>query len=1468
MQVNKKHTDGQSDSSSIGSFLDDTDREVCSLTDRAFKSLCVAELEASYTEPDAVLSSNIPSHQFTSKFLHSPWNHVIKKSTDANKQSAKPGEHPTFQRFPKDTPREKAWANISRKPAMPVSGLHSYKHTSKVSSLIKTFDSPESVAISKQPTKSRSIDHPLMSGGNVTFWDGKTILSIQKEFSALSDTCQDAATARGRHNLHKRHGRMDLDCQGARGFNLPQAYAPGLPKFNIATVSKKAVKNRTGKAKELTRNVNFLHSENSAFESWNAHYRKLIETGGAAEITPKGKNLTYIEDTPFFEDSCTPEQKLTSHQVTAPAILERDFPEAFSQKPRSKAALSPVSPAQIHFPALPKAKVTAEQMLLAQVPDPAASVHKIPTPLSLPARAHFPPTLIPQVASPVPRSKAPLAPSAGSWVSTPPEAASQSPEAQARVPQATLRTKKTGHLELKPESETSHLPWRKKKVPLGEMGLDAETEAPKLREGLSDVSPLAEAAVIDSHTISSEPSSPSFNISKLLTPVIPPTQGKQPTENQLLLVTPPLSDTRVTKESDERTLYCSQNNYKSKAPSLLFNLKDIRKRVKSTYSASPLPQANEDRKKIKEQENIKASVISTGVLEDGSVKLVEDYEKGHRASGQMVSAKEEDSAAHLNGNLTGNYLTLHSPISRGDSLNYQNRDSVWQGNLVDVEDSVTGLHQNDHRARRRSPSPNAYFADESMEQEVCMQSVCLQNLKNIRDTARQNTDVGPHTSPRLFFAAEEGMNNNEYQVCLLTGHERKDKRSTSSSEQSFVSMTDQPFNESPSSLMQLFQKACLQESQRNDMSREEKVESKEKVKEERERRSHDDLFTNCNPSANWKCERKKEQSENEDAAQERMVMEKKDDGWQGVDSASEGKSEEQLTPTSSLSFKPNLFMIKDNTFKSSPVTKAVKLPLLRSLSCEEFGSHSEAEMQAYGPIRATQNTQERDLPVPRCRSQQNARDATHSRDADEPGSTLVNEGGQVADRSSSGAEYALGEGLGSFYAQELVGDDAGTNVTSVSPQKDLKGSGKLAKAKKKTRTGKLRPSSASQLNLVFEGDLAQSKQPSPTRGRTNYFKSNPLSKYRGGSCAKKIISQERSSPMVLGSQAGSPASGDGFVDASATAGSLAGPAAPRPDSTRPSAFATPQPAAAATSSVSQPEKGAHVPSLRESRDKPPAVETPDSLQATEPSGEDNGSPLVSGLMGRMAKTAAKPPAVPPKTEKALRRAKKLASRRKKMEAQQKQLQDEPADTTPLPPAQPPLPTAGSSSPLAPLDSNSVRLQPGPPLSPTHSLPAMQRKLLQDPDSGEYFIVDLPAQLKTFYDPESGRYVQVSVPPADKTWAQAPASELPPSPYVLCPSALPPRVSSVPLMASPSQLSGPASFQRGARTGSAAGWLPSDLNPEPPEGPWALEPALLEAPSQEVNESRRDFGKDTSLPATAADVISFGAAEDFVVEGAL
>ncbi|XP_063160690.1 cardiac-enriched FHL2-interacting protein [Candoia aspera] len=1438
MQGNKKQTDGQSDSSSIGSLLDDTDREVCSLTDRAFKSLCVAELQTPYADADPAGPSNIP-HQFSSKFFHGPWNYAIKKNTDFHKQLSKK-EHTTFllskvSTNSKTREDKKCFVNnpsIRRKLDLPLSDLCNCTHISKVSSLIKTFDQVDnqvSLLIAKQPVNNSLTECPLICGDNMAFWSDKTFLNIQKGISEFPEPCQNMANP---SDKRKGYNKIDLAYQKLPGLYPSQAKVSNTPKFSV---SKQMVKNRTGKTKELARKSSFLHSENSAFESWNAHHKKLIEMG---EMMPKDGSLTYFEETPFFKKPCISERKASPPKAVGPFILEESFSDDSSPKSLSKASLSSGSLAQVCFPSPPNAKNTVAQRLLPQVSGVPIPVYESPSPTSLTSSTLFPPRMTPSVStSPVPISKAPIPSSSFPQVSVPPEAAFHSPDTQEiLMPQITLLVEKTKpEFALRVENDCPPPPWRKQKTTLSSMKLAEVTAAEGLKikdssfRKSSDVTPLVKTSAAESHMVFSDQPNPSFSISTLLTPVIPLKQkDEDPSGNRLLVVTPLLLEAGITKDSEERTLY-SQNDYKSKAPRLLFNLKDIRKRVKSTYSPSPLLRAFEDKSKMKEQIIMKANVTAANVPEDSNTNMLGNTDKVNTFE-QMDYIQEKDNFTSLNENLIGNDVMMSLSKSRAYILKSQNKNHLRQSNSVHTEDfEMISAHE--HNKSQPSPSPNPYPTDVAAAQQEDMQE-----HKYKKVTLGQDAD---EASKNLFFPAEENTSNNESQAYSSTGNDHKGKRSTSSSEQSFVSTVDQPFHETPSSLMQLFRKACLQESQRrkNDIDEREKRSSKEKEKAQK-KDLRDYLLSNCD----FNIDEIDEKNENENVLQEAVSEEKKKDRWKSMDCESESKPEEPLT---SNSLKPNLFMIKDNTFKSPPVTKAIKLPLLRSLSCEE----------------TTPNAQE---------SPKNA--VTERRD-DESGSIQGNMGCQMAETSNLTAFYSFREGLDNFHIPEMMADSEETDLLSVLSEKEFKS------PSKEVRIGKLRPSSAFQPNLGFESEPRQNEQRPPTRERINYMKSHVLSKQRGGSCIKKIISQEIKSPIATENHPCSPVSSDAFGRTSTLLNNSASSTirSPRSDRMVPSAFKGPSSDTTSNLNISEIEKAANypLPKATENIDKPSPTLMFDPEQTCQLSGDADstlGTKERLQLMSQMGRTAAKPPTVPPKTEKALRRAKKLANKRKKMEAKQKKLQDEPLsqneDAASLTPVQSLRSLVCPNSPLTSPKCSRIKQPPMPSLSPTPSLSVTQRKLLQDPDSGEYFILDLPIQLKTFYDPESGRYIQVSVPPSKRNRSQTPSSEIALSPYSLCPSALPPRVASVPALPSPSQLSETASRMQALPLGSASDEQPGASCPESLDGPPCTDSAMFDTHSKNVDGSPSNSEKDMSTSATTEN-ISVGSAEAVeAVEGIL
>lgn len=269
----------------------------------------------------------------------------------------------------------------------------------------------------------------------------------------------------------------------------------------------------------------------------------------------------------------------------------------------------------------------------------------------------------------------------------------------------------------------------------------------------------------------------------------------------------------------------------------------------------------------------------------------------------------------------------------------------------------------------------------------------------------------------------------------------------------------------------------------------------------------------------------------------------------------------------------------------------------------------------------------------------------------------------------------------------------------------------------------------------------------------------------------------------------------------------------------------------------------------------------------------------------LERAAGKPPAVPPKTEKALRRAKKLASRRRKTdqpqekhgERREEKLCPEDSEHRPASPRERPRPRFPAVRSLPhPVHRHSVSAfsEPVPrrpggsqSLTPLPPYPATQ-KVLQDPQSGEYFVFDLPLQvkIKTFYDPETGKYVKVSIPSSEGGSPEPTPPDALAAPYMLYPGFQPLPVTALMPLRCSSQLSAPTFLRQCPHTAEAAGPRPRSIHNAglqlasgPPEDftPHSAGPGPLGLPQSPGEEA----GDTPSLS-----IISTNDLEDFAMEG--
>uniref|UniRef100_A0A8C3Y282 Chromosome 10 open reading frame 71 n=1 Tax=Catharus ustulatus TaxID=91951 RepID=A0A8C3Y282_CATUS len=1365
MQGNKKHTEGHSDSSSIGSLLDDADREVSSLTDRAFKSLCLAELEDPYNEPELSISPDF-ALQLSAKIHSGTLNHDIRKSNVCDKLTARNNEHTiwasTFQQLPKCASEEKRIAKntfaMEKKLNLPVPGPKNNKHVSKVSSLIKTFDktadqgSGSSLIANKQPIRNSFQKYKINHGNDIASWDNTDILSIHKELSEFPEASQSSHYLSGKHEPQRRPNKIDMSYGDSDGYYPVLIEMSKVAKSNFSHSSKKALKNRNLKISEPAKKGSFLHSENSAFESWNVHHKKMTEKEEFVDMKMKKESLAYLEESPFVKGSHTHEHKLSAVMTTAAKKTEKDFQPTLQE-------------ASFCLRVVPQGPLPSETKFPAKVTDS----HK-----------------------------------------------------------SSLAEKKTG------------------------------------------ADPALHVAPLAKQTSSPGSSSPSFNITELLTPVIPPKQEVGTAERELIPLTPPPTESTASGDHEESTLddYRSWDNYRLTASSLLFNLKDVRKRVKSIYTPSPLLRALEEKNKTRENihESTKTNTSFSTLHDKNEKNITEKDELSDIAYVLPSSAHEKDSKNDLTGHFTGNYPAFSSPQTTEDLPFYQTGDSMEQDNSKH-QDLVknTGDNENFPSFRHESNEPDLgkhqqYPAQRPFSRDnvdtKAGQNHSVQGEENEGQAAIQNENFTFKTLLNQLSPEENEPYSGTQTNIVVPGHEARGKRSTSSSEQSFVSTVEQPLQEEPFLPVPLMEQMSLQESQRtvSEMGSGSKKRHEERGKEVGE----DELqyYACISPGTDAAEKREGSVTGNEQRnLKEKLGREKKEEA-NSTNSASDSmrdmsipRSEEPQTPSSSSSTKPSLFMIKDNTFRSPQVIKAVKLPLLRSFSLDDTVSSTHSKRH-----RNVLHAQEGGWGASRHRGQQDVRDgaADREKEASEAGSTSVT------------MDPNLLEDTESFSFGKLTEEDEKTCML-------LNKFGKMNEesvCRSKKKPTKARHSLAQPI-IGLEDDQAQNNPSYPSERKTNYFKNHHLSNRKGGSCTKKIISRETISPVtgsILEDHTCSSVSNDTLEDILHTGGA---PVLLDNLSYKPSISGLGE-----TEDVTNPallnmalERHAYV----------PAEEIIDSAQRnllSDVAGE-NGRLEPRGLGGR---PAGKPPTVPPKTEKALRRAKKLANKRKKVQEQQKNHQTEHTDavgrkpthsgetTVSAPPLgysplHPPLPPASTPTETT---TGKSRLAPAANSSPSST----QRKLLQDPDSGQYYVVDLPAEvnLKTFYDPETGKYVQVSVPSLEQNLHQPTSSEIKNSPYASYPRVLPLPASSVAVLKSPSQLSEPA-------WSVSAGPEPAEL----PEGgqqhyrytesvdtePYT-EPASYSY-HQDDGETQVHLGKDVS-PIQNTGIVTLTNLDDFAAEG--
>ncbi|GAB1298708.1 Cardiac-enriched FHL2-interacting protein [Apodemus speciosus] len=1413
MQGNKKCTDGFSDTSSIGSVLDEADREVSSLTDRAFRSLCISE-DTAFHDSDLALSPDITS-QVSGTFHQETVSHANRKSGIWSQLPSQGTEHSgwaaTFQQQPKYVQGEEKYPKnsplptpVQRRLEVPISGLRSSsKPISKVSSLIRSFDRTETQPCDSRPPPSKppalknppKFAHAPESGVNFCFDSAfLTVRRVPAEVSTTHQSSHQPGRAPGEPESPK---NPEIACPSSDILLRTPDHVAGSFEPRFPSPPLNPGKTEPERGKEWIPRRTFLHSENSAFESWDTHQPKLRERKDIAETTPESKAPKHYEDMPLLKEPYPARPKVSPSQGRANCAQEE------SRSPSGTQA----------------------------------------TP--------------------------------GAWGS--------------RDPGSQVFPVEGNASQIDPQMRRSQAPWRKPKT--GKGGTDGprdtlEDKKQPNRRGLplySKLNPqgqLPENGVLDTPEESNDHYSPPFNISKLLTPIISTKHVLETSDTQPAEISPSPPGQLNGYQEKESSETQSRDSYKSKAPSLLFNLKDVRKRVKSTYSPLPLLKGFDEKTRGKfdgKPEPLSNGVtLPNGLEENPPPELLK--ETPDDTPSVLHSSTQKDPASDSRESLADSHPTLSSPSAsskthfcvNGEAAKRSSNEKEEANGESEQSPSEGGGHPDSRESLPRRKQLSLKLFNRESETGQATEKLKPRQLENglarsisqetepERGMGLQDAPVNQKFSPGPLSPEEEDVfysdSQSDFTPCLQT----KAKFSTSSSDQSFASFEDQQkvwFTEGP----QEDRKSHVSAGD-NQKDEKETVVEKEEPQQCALRDGHRGVDKHRQEEIQRKAQGvsggrpRKASVEEVNARGSRMAAEKDAALSHAKDS----------TPLPASTNKHRLFPIKDNTLRATPVIKPIILPLLRTVSSEDSlsGGHKENELpgQPWGEDADGLGTSE-SQEMPNTPLSNNMRSTQQK---------CVEYEGVEEDPVHAAAHDEMSQQTrkGSFSFLPLVEEGNRMN-----PPPDTAGEALAQEKSKSADSGKLGAPQHIPTIALHPDDLEDSPRslPQHTCWEEQGFKGHFLSAPRGGHSGRRLVPSEAATspnPSSLGeSSTCSPAASSIWEEASQAAGEHW----PRP-------WASPGP-----TGLTRREDMTHGLTWEAEGSDPQLERLADLRSLSPPRGiliaDAAEKPEPPALQ---EKAAGKPPAVPPKTEKALRRAKKLASKRRKSdqvlekhaEAWEGKSYTEDTQGTeqrPVSPGkgpQPRFPAIRSLPPPTHRHSVSCGWEPagrrpwGPQsLTPLPPYPATQ-KVLQDPQSGQYFVFDVPLQvkIKTFYDPETGKYVKVSVPSSEEASSEPPLQDALAAPYLLYPGFRPVPVTSLRPLRCSSQLAAPTFLRQGAhhRPQSSQG---ARLQPPPEPLGESTQHASVQRPRGPPHSPEEEGAEAPSLSIISTDDL-----EDFATEG--
>ncbi|XP_041124867.1 cardiac-enriched FHL2-interacting protein-like [Polyodon spathula] len=1463
MQKHHKYTDGFSDMSSIGSFMDDTDREVSNLTDRAFRSLCIGE-EAIYNDSDFAVSPLERSLAFIDNAQNPD---ILKKESHTIRIKSKEVEEKsevavTFQKSVRHSSKqaENGFKNdIATHLSNGVIGAscRPKKNISNVSSLINASDTVENDGDSsinlgnKQCILAATKNDRMHKESDFASWDKSALLSIEKELSEFSLAYQQNYMLSKKSDEDNRKKTIDNLLPGRNNLqssNMIITHKSNVDPNNPPAIPTKNKTSNTSKGKRLSFRNCFLHSEYSPFRSWK-DYNEFPFEKEEVELLP-------TNGIPKWYDSPDYKELTAAHRNRTLPIEDRKM------RKHQKDDVSLTG--------------SASSSLLQE----ASMFEKI--------------------------SESEMGSTCPPW----------------------RRTRNTIKNKLPLPHPCTVSPFSEK----SSRKEDSNFSFTKPTSTLQKV-----RTVVDGQIPSIE--TPSFNISKLLTPVIHARQDTETSEILQCVLSPPTTDLTTSHENEFKAVAESKlrDSYKSMASSLLFNLKDNRKRVKSTYSPSAFRshEVQDRSKQTSNQEVIPKNVPFTSDPPANSSTQLQrtDISPSIASTLQTLNTQVADNkeAAVC---ISDDYLTLSSPQTIKEAANYKGLSHVIREGAVHKTKSVESESSINNdldmmpcprssevtlRKRPDYPSLKLYKKEDIVKEETKEIPASIKNPPQ-SSSPQENDNVEKHTAIQnissfhktrttpSFPLQESSVKHNPGVSCKGSTGGR-----TKPSKQSYLSLKGHHQNDLDYNLNEEL-------ALRNGNGSDEKVKNTaEETKKDientelqyyalsnHESKRESEAESHPSPMRNQSTSPKEEHDLPSNGVEERSWVHCLIDDAMGYTPVSSSNA------SSPSSVKGNLFKVKDNTFRTSPVIKSVKAPLQktfqedvemnglsRSGSSPEKFEIAKAYFEEYDKDRVTEKipltgealvtsegSVKGEAPVRHegsvkgevpFRSESTVKgEAPVRREGSVKGEAPVRSEGSVKGEAPDRSEGSVkGEapvrhegsvkGEVPFRSESTVKGEAPVRREgSVKGEAPVRSEGSVKGEAPVRSEGSVKGEAPVRSEGSFKGEV-------PFRSKSTVKSEAPVRR-KGSVKGEAPVRSEgsvkgevpfRSKSTVKGE---APVRRKGSVKDEVECLIQLNSVRVEEESQLIVNTKSEDIESCAASTVHIDEKVARAVCTKEAEHSKDVSERSDSL-----SNVSENKPL------------GKPPTVPPKTEKGLRRAKKLTNRRKKAETKPKtestsQIEKKPVRTVSSVPSSP---THMSQSPI-PMNSTPVPqpvhlepkdVSPVPNIVTTpliQSFPITQRKLLQDPESGQYFVVDMPVQVKTktFFDPETGKYIQLSIRSAEGGLSHASSLEVLNPPYVVYPGFLPLPVTSLPALRSSSEMSAPAALMddHGINDRSEI-WTQDAINQKHNEESHPYIEPVCDSHNQLTDGSMHSEEKESSSPRNL-DIIPMSELEDFAVESIL